>query len=669
MKNEKNMEDKVKTIIELNKQGVKLVDIAKKIGVSFPTLKKIISGNNIQLIDNRETTFSDELFNSISDRNSNGEGLDKIANEIGIGVKTIKGEFLRRNVQYKTYTTSLYYSKEFIDQLQKDYEDGKSLRVLCGLYDLNKKTLAKNFDYYGINRRDKKRTFTPEQIDYIITSYNNGVSGKALCREFDIHYEAIAKILKQNNVTIEDKTVIKFTKEQDEELTKQYLELRLNVKDIANNFNVSPGFLKKKLTQLGLERKANNIYKTFSEGEEKHICDLYNEGNSISYISDLYKTSSETLSKIIKSHDIQVIDKKIRVFTENEIIDIKYKYTELGYDCSSIGKIYGVNSPIISNLLRKNNVEIIQQSSIPERILYRFILAYIDKDAISNERTFINSGELDIISHKHKICIEYNGLLWHSDKFYKGQNINYHLDKTNDAESKGYKLIQIFEDEFNGREHFILNKLLIEFGINKYIDNTFDIYSLLNFKSIEEILSNVSSLYQLKDKVTVEGIKIEKTNNITVDFINKLSLEFKPMYNLVYKITNNNNNNFIGYITFNDNELKEILLNPKYKINYLAIQLKSFFDNKNNITLKLNRRWFNQDNLFKLLGFELLDITPPEHTMIYSKSRIDFNDIKIDNLKSKYPDRLNENDDVFTFLKKCHYYKIYDCGNLIYIKK
>ena len=50
--------------------------------------------------------------------------------------------------------------------------------------------------------------------------------------------------------------------------------------------------------------------------------------------------------------------------------------------------------------------------------------------------------------------------------------------------------------------------------------------------------------------------------------------------------------------------------------------------------------------------------------MIYSKKRMELNDIDIANLKVKFNNRLEETDDDFTFLKKCHYYKIYDCGYL-----
>ena len=57
------------------------------------------------------------------------------------------------------------------------------------------------------------------------------------------------------------------------------------------------------------------------------------------------------------------------------------------------------------------------------------------------------------------------GLLWHSDKF--KQDKNYHLNKTIECESKGYRLIHIFEDEWVNKQEIIKSKLLSIFNKNQ----------------------------------------------------------------------------------------------------------------------------------------------------------------------------------------------------------
>jgi Zn finger protein HypA/HybF involved in hydrogenase expression len=89
-------------------------------------------------------------------------------------------------------------------------------------------------------------------------------------------------------------------------------------------------------------------------------------------------------------------------------------------------------------------------------------------------RTLIKPFELDIVIHEKKIAIEYNGLVWHSEKFGKGRN--YHKNKTDRCRDKGYRLIHIWEDDFDkdpGRElDFLAHALLGYKGPQVYARKT-----------------------------------------------------------------------------------------------------------------------------------------------------------------------------------------------------
>lgn len=82
--------------------------------------------------------------------------------------------------------------------------------------------------------------------------------------------------------------------------------------------------------------------------------------------------------------------------------------------------------------------------STPELELLDFIRT-LDPDAEGSNRTVIAPLELDIVSHSHKIAVEFHGLYFHSDKF---RQSTYHLDKLKKCNSEGYDLIQVFEDEW-----------------------------------------------------------------------------------------------------------------------------------------------------------------------------------------------------------------------------
>lgn len=78
-------------------------------------------------------------------------------------------------------------------------------------------------------------------------------------------------------------------------------------------------------------------------------------------------------------------------------------------------------------------------------------------DVIFNDRLLISPMELDIVIPYKRIALEYCGLYWHGEQ--KGKDKNYHLNKLNGCLKKGYRLITIFEDEWNTKNELVKGKL------------------------------------------------------------------------------------------------------------------------------------------------------------------------------------------------------------------
>lgn len=87
-------------------------------------------------------------------------------------------------------------------------------------------------------------------------------------------------------------------------------------------------------------------------------------------------------------------------------------------------------------------------------------LRSIDSSLIieQHNRTILDGKEIDIYFPQKKIGIEFNGLRWHTEWFGKREP-DYHLKKTEECNSKGIGLIQIFEDEYVNKKQLVLNKI------------------------------------------------------------------------------------------------------------------------------------------------------------------------------------------------------------------
>lgn len=101
--------------------------------------------------------------------------------------------------------------------------------------------------------------------------------------------------------------------------------------------------------------------------------------------------------------------------------------------------------------------------------VFDFIKSICQNKISINNRTILNGKELDIYIPKLKLGIEINGDYWHSRN---KKDSDYHLNKTELAESKGIRLIHIWEHEWHSNKEFIqsLLKLYLE---NKVHQNEF----------------------------------------------------------------------------------------------------------------------------------------------------------------------------------------------------
>ena len=101
-----------------------------------------------------------------------------------------------------------------------------------------------------------------------------------------------------------------------------------------------------------------------------------------------------------------------------------------------------------------------------EQDLFNYVSSIYSKNILRSNRKLISPFEIDMVLEDIKLCIEFNGDYWHSIKVNDDQY--YHLNKLNMCLLKGYKLIQVRENDWN------LNKEIIKRKIYNIINNIID---------------------------------------------------------------------------------------------------------------------------------------------------------------------------------------------------
>lgn len=260
-----------------------------------------------------------------------------------------------------------------------------------------------------------------------------------------------------------------------------------------------------------------------------------------------------------------------------------------------------------------------------------------------NNRSVLGGHEIDILINEKEIGIEYNGLFYHSES--RGKHKTYHLDKTKLAESKGVKLIHIFEDEWLYKQDIVKDRLRTILGVK--IDKIFARKCV-----IREIDSVEKDLF---------------LNNIHIQGTDKSSVRLGAFYNdeLVGVMTFSKLRKVLGSKNESDSEYELLRFANKSVIGLVSKFLKHFITNYNptKVISYADRRWSPiADNcVYKKVGFKYIGETKPNYWYSKnSKTREYRYNYRKDILVSKGYDA---NKTEFEIMNELGYERIWDCGS------
>lgn len=268
-------------------------------------------------------------------------------------------------------------------------------------------------------------------------------------------------------------------------------------------------------------------------------------------------------------------------------------------------------------------------------------------DAEHLNRNLIYPKELDIYIPSKHVAIEYDGLYWHSEL--EQSDKNYHLNKTILCEKKNVHLIHIFEDEW------ILQKDIVQSRI-KNVLGAFEHTVFARKCEIKEIDSNASRAFQ--DKTHIQG-SCQASVNAGLFYENKLIalMTFgKTRYNRKYEW-----------------ELLRFSTELGYHIPGAASRLLKYFEKNyhpKSLISYADRRW-SQGKLYTALGFKLDHISPPNYWYLNTQddfkryNRVNFQKHKLKSILQNFNESLSEVNN----MRNNGYTRIFDCGNLVFVKK
>ena len=258
--------------------------------------------------------------------------------------------------------------------------------------------------------------------------------------------------------------------------------------------------------------------------------------------------------------------------------------------------------------------------------------------------------ELDIViafDNVPKIAIEFDGLYWHSEA--AGAKQKQLLQKTLLCEEKGIQLIHLFENEWLAKKQIVESRLKNLLGV-------YDKVIYARSCQVKEIDFKASKEFQ--ERTHIQGAANSSVN---------LGLLF--------------NGQLVALMTFGKTRFSKQheweLLRFSTELNCHVVgaagKLLSCFEKEHapkSLISYADRRW-SQGKLYKALGFQLDHASAPDYWYLKPQNtsmlfnRVKFQKHKLKNLLESFNEQLSE----VANMRENGYTRVFDCGNLVFVKR
>lgn len=289
-------------------------------------------------------------------------------------------------------------------------------------------------------------------------------------------------------------------------------------------------------------------------------------------------------------------------------------------------------------------------TSAKEQELFEFVRSIVGDRAVRKDRTLLKGMEVDIAVPDMKVAFEFDGNYWHSEQ--NGVGKDYHLDKTERLEREGYRLVHVFEDEWDGKREIVESRVSNIIGVCK-----------------RRIYARKCKVVEVSPKAEMEFL----SNNHLQGFVSsshRIGLEHDG--ELVALMTFSKPRIAVG---MKGDEGTYELLRLCTKVGTCVVggaakMLKSFEENvrPRKIVSYADRRW-SQGDVYQKLGFRLDHVSRPNYWYLPSgcserHHRFSFRKSVLSRKLKTFDPDMTEAENMMAN----GYTRIWDCGNLVFVK-
>jgi very-short-patch-repair endonuclease len=538
-----------------------------------------------------------------------------------------------------------------------------------------------------------KKIDIPQNIkESIITDYNNNISIRKLVDEYKYSFTVIQKLINSNKQEIKPED--NYPKKEGYCITVKCKKTGKEFTDFKNEsgvltthvFGLYPEVSHlSKYKRKNIEHRTGKfwydnyfdiIYKKQIEEKKCHYCDWTT--------TDVNNAAGSYGNHLLNVHNITITDHIAKHPEDTDYFKtwLSKQPPKDGIKCEICGKMFsqlnhthlrthGISvfdyklkyGNVITSKRTKKKLNVLWNKSLKHNGFKKtskyekeIIDAIPEVKFIQGDRKILNGLEIDLVCEEKKICVEIDGVFYHSEIGGK-KDKKYHLNKTIKAEEAGYKLIHIFEDEFIYKKDIVINKLKNILGVPAS-------------KKIHGRKCVIKDCSLSEKSVFLNENHIQGDNNTT----HCIGAYFKDELVAIMSFDNKRPMNKEKNHNTDTYDISRFVVKNMYHINGIGSKILTHFIKKYNpdkIITFADRRWSNLDNIYNKLGFVLVKTLPPDYFYVNSRvsryrrfHKFGFGKgmIKKFNPQIFHPDKTE-----WEMMQVMGYDRIWDCGKYKYV--
>jgi hypothetical protein len=265
------------------------------------------------------------------------------------------------------------------------------------------------------------------------------------------------------------------------------------------------------------------------EGIKKKIVQYNQETFGVSHVSQRADVKERKRQTSIDNYGVDSHTKRHYSYETLKILENKelLKNTMVGKSYQQLGYELGVADSTVKRAVIKHELQYSysHKNSVQESEITDFLKEH-DIKYLVNDRSIISPLELDIVIPSKNVAIEFCGVYWHSDRV--NPNIHYHYNKLSRTADNGYKLITIFENEWNYNRDYIKSIILNSINYYNYRDNIIindDYEAYIGGKLVGKLLFDVVDDYVIINEYNYYEVNSRQLFGL---FINKIKQTCNP---------------------------------------------------------------------------------------------------------------------------------------------